>query len=591
MSFVEIEGSFREQHLMKLGSRVASGSISILDSIIEDTGTGIVIHGDMVVEGSLIGDVDLGNPTALIGLNIVNGSALTGMRSDSAPALDQGIEPTWTGGVTDYGTGSKLSVGADRTKLSTLTVKQPVDVTDIGGTTTLNNSTIITGVGTTFLTSFGIGDRISLSSAPTTYTTVVSIGSDTSLTVGNGLGDGTLQTINKKSSIVRFDDVSDMPRLLVNDLGQWIGGMTFNVIPTVSANDGIFFDNVFQLGTKDANGRFQLWWHAPSSILRLGASVADGDNYSGGDRNGATEGIVAYGTNLASDAMGGSDVGYARIKPDRFGLYDIDSSLGTDHYYFRVDGTRLFFEDNNALKTFEVTRATGVTAHRITANTGTVEPAVTLTEAAHIALTASTERFDTNWNSARTVEWATGALATQRFHVFQAPTIAFVGGSTVTNAATVAITGAPVAGANATLTNTYALWVQDGASRFDGGVYIGAQELALANATTVDATASRALNTTYTNTSETKSIFVCVTVRCAVSVAGGNAYVDAKADTSTPPVTVVSGIVGIQSGLLGEDNTYQLFFVVPAGTTQNYRVDSFVTNGTAVLGRWYEVTM
>ncbi|HEY9464659.1 MAG TPA: hypothetical protein VIR54_16310 [Vicinamibacterales bacterium] len=39
----------------------------------------------------------LANPTALVGLTAVNGSAGTAMRSDAAPALDQGITPTWTG--------------------------------------------------------------------------------------------------------------------------------------------------------------------------------------------------------------------------------------------------------------------------------------------------------------------------------------------------------------------------------------------------------------------------------------------------------------------------------------------------------------
>jgi hypothetical protein len=37
------------------------------------------------------------NPTAEVGLTAVNGSAVTAMRSDAAPALDQGIIPTWTG--------------------------------------------------------------------------------------------------------------------------------------------------------------------------------------------------------------------------------------------------------------------------------------------------------------------------------------------------------------------------------------------------------------------------------------------------------------------------------------------------------------
>jgi hypothetical protein len=39
----------------------------------------------------------LANPTALVGLTPVNGTATTAMRSDAAPALDVGITPVWTG--------------------------------------------------------------------------------------------------------------------------------------------------------------------------------------------------------------------------------------------------------------------------------------------------------------------------------------------------------------------------------------------------------------------------------------------------------------------------------------------------------------
>lgn len=48
----------------------------------------------------IIGDLPGGlfvNPTGLIGLSAVNGSANTGIRSDGAPALSQAIVPTWTG--------------------------------------------------------------------------------------------------------------------------------------------------------------------------------------------------------------------------------------------------------------------------------------------------------------------------------------------------------------------------------------------------------------------------------------------------------------------------------------------------------------
>lgn len=74
-------------------------------------------------------------------------------------------------------------------------------------------------------------------------------------------------------------------------------------------------------------------------------------------------------------------------------------------------------------------------------------------------LTLSTEFTDLDINMARTVTWATGAIVLQRFVRFRQPTMAFVAASVVTDAATCYIDGAPVAGANATLTNTWGLFV------------------------------------------------------------------------------------------------------------------------------------
>jgi len=100
-------------------------------------------------------------------------------------------------------------------------------------------------------------------------------------------------------------------------------------------------------------------------------------------------------------------------------------------------------------------------------------------------------------------------------------------------------------------------------------------------------TASRTLGTTYTAPS-TRSMMVKATVRCAISLAGGNAYIQGKSDGSSPPTTIASGIIGIETGLLGEDNSFEISFVVAPG--QNYRIDSSTTNGTTVLGAWFETT-
>jgi hypothetical protein len=47
--------------------------------------------------GTNTGDQSGANPSASVGLVAVNGSAVTFLRSDGAPALDQSIAPTWTG--------------------------------------------------------------------------------------------------------------------------------------------------------------------------------------------------------------------------------------------------------------------------------------------------------------------------------------------------------------------------------------------------------------------------------------------------------------------------------------------------------------
>jgi hypothetical protein len=103
----------------------------------------------------------------------------------------------------------------------------------------------------------------------------------------------------------------------------------------------------------------------------------------------------------------------------------------------------------------------GLTIAPAAATSGTPS-LLTITGHADATLTASTEATDVNLNLARTVQFATGAIATQRAMRIQAPTYAFVGASTITNAATLDISGPPVAGTNATITNPAALVVESG---------------------------------------------------------------------------------------------------------------------------------
>ncbi|ANS05698.1 hypothetical protein [uncultured Mediterranean phage] len=94
--------------------------------------------------------------------------------------------------------------------------------------------------------------------------------------------------------------------------------------------------------------------------------------------------------------------------------------------------------------------------------------AFTVTGAAHTTLATTVEAPGVLFDASATKEWATGAITSQREFKFLAPTYAFAGASTITNAATVYIDAAPTAGTNATLTNSYALWVDAGTVKFDG---------------------------------------------------------------------------------------------------------------------------
>lgn len=72
------------------------------------------------------------NPTAKVGLVAVNGVAVTWMRSDAAPPIDQAIVPTWTG-LHTFGAGITVSAGAFTLNGHTLTLSANAT---IGGTNT-----------------------------------------------------------------------------------------------------------------------------------------------------------------------------------------------------------------------------------------------------------------------------------------------------------------------------------------------------------------------------------------------------------------------------------------------------------------------
>ena len=82
---------------------------------------------------------------------------------------------------------------------------------------------------------------------------------------------------------------------------------------------------------------------------------------------------------------------------------------------------------------------------------------------ANTALTASTEWLNVHFNNVATQQHATGAITLQRDFLITAATHTAVASSTITDAASFAVTGAPVQGTNVLLTNSSTIYSAGGA--------------------------------------------------------------------------------------------------------------------------------
>lgn len=95
--------------------------------------------------------------------------------------------------------------------------------------------------------------------------------------------------------------------------------------------------------------------------------------------------------------------------------------------------------------------------------TGTVIPDLLITGGAHTTLTLSTERISVDLDLSATQSWAAGTVGNQRSVLVRAPTLAgSAATANFTDVATLAITGPPIEGTNAAITNSRALLIEGG---------------------------------------------------------------------------------------------------------------------------------
>lgn len=75
---------------------LGEGSVTIGSPTGGGQGVGTINAAGLFINGVSVATTTGANPTASVGLSVVNGAATTFMRSDAAPALSQAIAPTWT---------------------------------------------------------------------------------------------------------------------------------------------------------------------------------------------------------------------------------------------------------------------------------------------------------------------------------------------------------------------------------------------------------------------------------------------------------------------------------------------------------------
>ena len=161
------------------------------------------------------------------------------------------------------------------------------------------------------------------------------------------------------------------------------------------------------------------------------------------------------------------------------GASQTDSTIGLDSTRLGIRirdnatpiaGDLTAWQNSGGTVTMLGVRRTGISVSSTVETSGTVLPIVRITPAAHTGMTASTEYSILDESGSVTHQFATGAISSQRFHKLFQHTIAFVGASVVTDAANLWLQGAPSAGANASLTNSWALWVGSGDSLFERNI-------------------------------------------------------------------------------------------------------------------------
>lgn len=315
----------------------------------------------------------------------------------------------------------------------------------VGATTTTSSNNILPAVtatsnlgatGTVWANIFG---NLVQSAAGTNL--ALKAGTTSSVVIGNGSAANVLsinhtaitQSVGLLPNADNTLDIGSGGARFANVYGTTINSSTVNSTAFVgSSNPYVELSDGTAVGVSAA-GKIRLIYNNTTKKLQYSADTAAYADVGGGAGGGTF--ATTYSSTPANNVITESSAG---------GPLTIKDAASTIGSLFKV-------QNNGATINFIDAASSGTTITNSVVASATPTPVLTLTGQAHTAATAGTEFFDVNLNLARTVQFGTGTLALQRAFVVQAPTYGFVGASTTTLAATMAITGPPIAGTNATL--------------------------------------------------------------------------------------------------------------------------------------------
>lgn len=395
------------------------------------------------------------NPTGTIGLAVVNGSASSFMRSDASPLLSQAIVPTWTGLHTFQAqTSAKAAVfkAAATTPADIIQIQKadgtvygkfnskgslsiwgqssefPLDVRDSSGATQLFRVNSLGDVDVVGTYSTTTGFRV------TTFGAYVGVVGGQRFTFENTPLPGIVAQPVSSTSVVF--SVKGTPSQSAN-LQEWQGLGAF-------ANSFIAADGT--LGVRSTSGNI--------SVNAL--TVID-----------STAQFISF--TLGRD-LGGNSCSLSYYAGD--GSLTMIATTGSSPINYRGN-THIW--QLTAAGTIAMT-LTPIGQLHITPpiQTGGSPTGFLYTGALHTTLATGAEAVSINFDLSPTIQFTGGNITTQRAYLIQAPTYSFTTDSTIGTSATLAISGAPNAGAHCTIPNPYALWVQSGTTVLQGNVLMGA---------------------------------------------------------------------------------------------------------------------